>query len=83
MSIEPKIPSEVVSRCLRHLLGLEICLRWSLSLAKMCRGMIQKWLDDVRKDPDLKVWLVLPKSCPEVLASFPEKLEVLGDLLDV
>jgi len=56
---------------------------WSLSLAKMCRGKVRKWLVDVREDPDLKVWLVLPKTCPEVLASFPEKLEMLGDLLGV
>ena len=26
---KPKIPFDVVSRCLRELLGLEICLRWS------------------------------------------------------
>ena len=56
---------------------------WSLSLAKMCRGKVRKWLVDVREDPDLKVWLVLPKTCPEVLASFPEKLEMVGDLLGV
>lgn len=56
---------------------------WSLSLAKMCRGKVRKWLVDVREDPDLRVWLVLPKTCPEVLAGFPEKLEMLGDLLGV
>ena len=56
---------------------------WSLSLAKMCRGKVRKWLVDVRKDPDLKVWLVLPKTYPKVLAGFPEKLEMLGDLLSV
>ena len=57
--------------------------KWSLSLAKMCRGKIREWLVDVREDPDLRVWLVLPKTCPEVLAGFPEKLEMLGDLLGV
>ena len=56
---------------------------WSLSLAKMCRGKVREWLADVREDPDLRVWLVLPKTCPEVLASFPEKLEMLGGLLGV
>ena len=56
---------------------------WSQSLAKMCRGKVREWLADVRRDPDLKVWLVLPKTCPEVLASFPEKLEMVGDLLGV
>ena len=58
-------------------------VEWSSSLAKMCRGKVREWLADVRKDPDLRVWLVLPKTCPEVRASFPEKLEMLGDLLGV
>ena len=56
---------------------------WSSSLAKMCRRKVRKWLVDAREDPDLKVWLVLPKTCPEVLAGFPEKLEMLGGLLGV
>ena len=29
LDMESKIPFDVVSRCLRELLGLEICLRWS------------------------------------------------------
>lgn len=68
-----------------HLIFLDATneFEWSLSLAKMCRGKVRKWLVDVREDPDLRVWLVLPKTCPEVLASFPEKLEMLGDLLGV
>lgn len=68
-----------------HLIFLDATneFEWSLSLAKMCRGKVRKWLVDVREDPDLRVWLVLPKTCPEVLAGFPEKLEMLGDLLGV